>query len=64
VLFFSRNTEFGDVFYTESMQQAAEATVQHFMLAARPKRGLFWQRQTAIVFNYSATLVNVEVRDV
>jgi len=46
------------------MQQAAEATVQHFMLAARLKRGLFWQRQTAIVFNYSATLVNVEVRDV
>ncbi|AUX94662.1 virulence promoting factor [Mixta gaviniae] len=64
MLFFSRNTEFGDVFYTESLQQWAKATVQHFMLAARPKRGLLWQRQTAIVVNYSATLVNVEVRDV
>ena len=63
-LFLSRNTEFGDVLYTESMQQLAEATVQHFMLTTSVEGGLFWQRQTAIVINYSATLLNVEVRDV
>ena len=64
MLFLSRNTEFGDVFYTESLTQLAEATVQHFMLAISPEGGLFWPRQTAIVVNYSATLINVEVRDV
>lgn len=64
MLFLSRNTEFGDVFYTESMTQWAEATVQHFMLATSLEGGLFWPRQTAIVVNYSATLINVEVRNV
>ncbi|MDR7344653.1 MAG: hypothetical protein E7H57_05970 [Pantoea sp.] len=64
MLFLSRNTEFGDVFYTESLTQWPEATVQHDMLATAPEDGLFWQCQTAIVANYSATLINVEVRDV
>ena len=62
-MLFSRNTEFGDVFYTESMQQAAEATVQHFMLAAA-KAWLVLAAPNCDSFNYSATLVNVEVRDV
>lgn len=52
------------MFYTELLQQWAEATVQHFMLATSENVGLLWQRQTAIVVNYSATLINVEVRDV